>query len=235
MGDLTLSQMQTRVLLALGDLATDDEIVSTGLHTEAINHAPNRLIRSKPDMFPEHINRSWTIGPTTVGLNRIALPTNLLILEKVVTNRSSTDPTSSWPSTQEHFVAPIDATVIGQQAKPSTVTGYPTTWDRKANDLIYNPTTRTGYTCYFRTYGVSGETALSGGGETFRIHRDWDTAVVFLAASEVAEYMGWQERAQELVAAVEKRTGISIATSVNVAGKERAAKPLRFNIAGTPR
>jgi hypothetical protein len=234
MGDLTLVDMQAAVRASLGDLPTDDPIASTTLIVQAINNAPNRLIRAMPDLFPEHLNRSWTIGPTIVGDNRIALGENVLIIESVARNASSTDP-DDWADTQEIPVNPVSALTIGRIAKPSTTVGYPTLWDRKGTDLLYNPTTRTGYTCYFRVYGISGETAISGGGETFRIHRDWDTSVVFLAASEIAEYMGWAERAQELVTAVERRTGIPIAVSRPVGGRERAAKPLRVKIAGTPR
>ena len=77
MGDLTLTQYRTRVLLALDNLSSDHPVVSGDLHTQAINDAANDLVREYPDLFPEHgANRTWTTGPTVAGDNAFALPTN---------------------------------------------------------------------------------------------------------------------------------------------------------------
>jgi hypothetical protein len=82
--DLTRAQYVERVLSALGNLdATAHPLLVLGVHLTAIDNAPNRLIRQNPDLFPDHQNRSWTIGPTVVGANRIAIPRELLIINKL--------------------------------------------------------------------------------------------------------------------------------------------------------
>lgn len=231
MGDLTRADYQERVLLALKNLRSSSPVVSAGIHTDAINHAVNRLIRMAPDMFPEHNNNSWTQGPTTVGANSIALPENLLVLRDVRCSDATVITNGDWSSVKERVVPIVDTDTIGLLSKDSSVTGYPRVCDRKGNSLIYWPTTRTGYTTYLRFYGIAGEAALTADGSTFRTHRDFDAAIVFLAAEEVATYLGWTERAKELYAAAEA----ALATSANILGKERAIRALNIGIAGTPR
>jgi hypothetical protein len=229
MGDLTRAEYQERVLLALKNLRSTHPVVTAGIHTDAINHAVNRLIRMAPDMFPEHNNNSWTQGPTTVGDNLIALPENLLVLREVRSADSSTSPT--WEDTKERVVPIVDTDTIGLLGKETTQAGYPRICDRKGTNLIYWPTTRTGYTTYLRFYGIAGEAALTADGETFRTHEHWDAAIVFLAAEEVATYLGWTDRAKELLAAAKEHLG----SSANILGKERAIRGLNIGIAGSPR
>jgi len=231
MGTLTLSGYQSRVLLTLGNLPSAHPVIAAGMHTTAINNAPNRLIRENPDLFPEHHGRSWTIGPTEAGSNRVAVPSNLLELQKVHRNDSDTDPTD-WASEQEYIVTmPRNAvTVIGLLSKDTTTTGFPSMVTRKDSDLYYWPTTRADYECYFRVYGISGEEPLSAATDTFLMHRDYDQVIVLMAASEVAEAMGWIERAQELLALA----GTRIKARGGITANERARKGGRVTMAGMP-
>lgn len=215
MGALTLSQYQTRVRRMLGNLGATHPVISDGLHTEAINHAANRIIRmvlggngSIISLFPEHNNNSWTTGPTIVGDNYTAAPDNCLFIERI-TRPSDDDTPSSNPGdgadTTETIVSRSTVQTIGLLSKSSSDTGYPRLWARKGNNILYYPTTRTGYTSYLRIYGVARETYLSAAGDTFRLHEDWDSAIVELAASEVAMTMGWSERSKELLDSVHQR------------------------------
>lgn len=231
MGDLTRAEYQTRVLLALKNLRTTHPAIAAGVHTEAINHAANRLIRMAPDMFPEHYNNSWTQGATTVGANTIALPENMLVLRDVRCSDETVITAGDWSGAQERVVPIVGADTIGLLNKDATLTGYPRLCDRKGTNLIYWPTTRTGYTTYLRFYGIAGEAALTADGSTFRTHKDWDAAIVLLAAEEVATYLGWIDRAKELLAAAKEHLG----SSANILGKERATRGLNIGIAGTPR
>lgn len=239
MGTLTKADFESRVLLTLRNLPPEHPIIAAGMHTTAINNAPNRLIRENPDLFPEHHNRSWTIGPTevpsagppVVSGNRVPLPGNLYELHEVRRNDSDTDP-GTWASTTEYIVTmPQNAVaLIGQLAKDSTVTGFPTICGRKDSDLYYFPTTRADFECYFRLYGTSCESALVDSGDTFLMHRDWDQAIVLMAASEVAEAIGWTERAQELLA----MAGTRIKARGGVMASERARIGSRIRMAGVP-
>jgi hypothetical protein len=207
MGDLNLTAFQSRVLLALGNAQTSHPVVAAGLHTQAINDAANDLIRRFPDHFPEHTDVTWTLGPTTVGLNSIALPDNLNVIVTVRHSNGTTITSGNWTSVEEEVVAETDAETIGLLNKDSTVTGYPKLFARKGTNLIYHPTTRTGYTTTFRLYGMSGETRLSAGGDTFRMNRDFDEAVVLLGAAKLARIIGYTERADELEMAAERKVG----------------------------
>lgn len=230
MGDLTRADYQTRVLLALGNLDSSHPVIAAGMHTTAINNAADRIFRIMPDLHPEHQNRSWTLGPTVAGESRTALPENLFNIEKVTCTHSDDDP-GDWADVQEFIVAPVQATTIGLIAKPSTTTGYPTLYDRKATDLLYNPTTQAGYECYFRLYGTSREEPLASSGSTFRLNRAWDHVIVLLAAAETAEMIGWAEKAAELTAQANSR----IESTVSIMGRERALRPAQMRPAGLPR
>lgn len=229
MGDLTLAQYQAAVIRAV-DMESTHPLISAGDHTRAINAAPNELIRMFPDKFPEHRNRSWTLGVTVVGTNRVALPSNLLYIERVRHNGASTDPTT-WAAIREQVVEAATPELIGLFEKASTTTGYPSHYTRKNNDLVIYPTPQTGYTCYLRVYGVSKEDALSAAGDTFRIDADWDDALIMLAASRVALLAGYTERSAELRAESERIVG----TSVSTPAAERRGKEVTITIAGAPR
>lgn len=237
MGTLTLADYKSRVLLTLNNVPTAHPVMAAGMHVTAINNAPNRLIRENPALFPEHHNRSWTIGPTAipdagppvVEGNRIPIPENLLVLEKVRQNGDSVNP-GTWASITENVVTMPSggAELIGLMQKDSDVTGYPIICARKDSDLMYYPTTRTGFTCYFRLYGISRELPLENDDDVFVMDRDWDQVIVLLAASETAEALGWAERAQELLA----MAGSRIKQRGGVVARERAMRPNRVTIAG---
>ena len=231
MGDLNLGQYQSAVRRALDNLRAGHPAIVAGDHTRCINDAANDLIRWYPNHFPEHHNRTWTDGPTTVSANSIALPSNLIELQRVVHSNGATITSGDWSSTKEVLVSPITAETIGLAAKSSTQPGYPTLWDRKGYNLLYWPTTRTGYTTTFRFYGISGETRLSAGGDTFRMHRDFDQAIILLGASKLAVVIGWTERALELEAAARR----VVTSGKSVVGRERANKPNTVTAALCPR
>jgi hypothetical protein len=230
MGELTLAQYQTRVRLACGNVPVAHPVFAEGMHTTAINNAPNTLIRENPDLFPEHQDNTWTVGATIVGDNLIELPENLLILERVTCSRDAVVVGSDWTAVQEYPVALISGHVIGLIDKPATTTGYPTMCDRKGNALWYNVTTQTGFTTYFRFYGVAGEVPLVGAGETFRMHRDFDTSIIQYATAETLEMMGQYDRAMEVRTAAER----NLQKQRGVVARERAARPLRMTVAGMP-
>ena len=74
MSTLVLATYQTLVRRALGNIPTSFPQLDDGMDITAINAAPNTLIRRYPQHFPECRNHTWTIGPTIVGDNTIALP-----------------------------------------------------------------------------------------------------------------------------------------------------------------
>lgn len=233
MGELTRAEYEERVLLSLGNMPTSHPVIAAGMHTSALNNSANRLIRQNPDRFPEHLNRSWTIGPTNVSDNRVALPENMLILERVRSNALADDPTvdpGDWSSVQEQVVSMVRLDSISLTQKESTTGGFPVLCEHKANDLLYWPTTRTGYPCYLRLYGTSGEMPLAASGSTFRMHRDFDQAIVLLAAAEVAEAIGWYEKAAALTTLANER----LESTVNVTAKERAGRRTVIRVAGEP-
>lgn len=237
---MTLAQYQTRVLLALGNLSTAHPVISTGMHTSAINDAANDLIRWYPDRFPEHNDNSWTLGPTVVGENKITLIdtgltyTTILVIDKVRRPKdedAATDP-AGWEDTQEVVVSHTDVATIGLQTKESSDTGYPRLYDRKGNYLMYHPPTRTGYTSYLRVYGLAGEVRLVGASDTFRMAPDFDEAVILLAASKVANFMpGRAARSMELEAAARRKMtdGLSV---INRESDDRTVEGLQFGSAG---
>jgi hypothetical protein len=232
MGDLNLSQYQTRVLLLNNNLPSTDPNVTAGLHTQAINDAANDLVRDYPDLFPEHgANRTVTQGPTIVGDNAIAIPDTLVTVHRVTHSNGTTITSGDWSSVEEKFVGPISAETIGLLNKDSDVTGYPQQWDRKANQIYYYPTTRTGYTTYFRLYGTSNETRLSASGDTFRLHRDYDECVVLYAASKLALILGETARHAELEASYKR----IVDNGLRVLARERAKKGIMFTAAMCPK
>lgn len=219
MGDLTLSDFQEQVLLVLGNIPSAHPVIAAGMHTKAINDAANDLIRIYPEKFPEHQNNSWTTGLTTVGENKIALPDNMLVLERVqrpVDADATTNP-AGWEDTNEMVVSKAEAWQIGIMSKESSDTGYPRLYVRSGSDLLYHPPTRTGFTTYLRIYGLAGEERLSAPGETFLMHRDFDEAIVLFAASKVAMLIpGMMERSRELKAEVRDK----MAGGLSVVGRE---------------
>lgn len=232
MGALTKAEYEERVKLACGNVPAAHPIIAAGMHTTAINNAPNWLIRANRDLFPEHNDNSWTIGPTAAGDDSVAIPANLLILEKV-THSEDAVPVggSDWTLIQERPVAIIsNVATIGLIAKPTTATGYPTMVARKGNVLVFNVTTSAGYETYFRLRGLAGEMRLSASGETFRMHEDFDSIIVQLAAAEVFEMIGQYDRADALRAAV----GQKLSAMRSVVASERAARPVRVRVAGAP-
>lgn len=237
MGTLTLADYTSRVLKQLRNLPTAHPVVTEGFVLTAINNAPNRLIRENRDLFPEHHARSWTVGPTEVPAtgppiiagNRIPIPDNLLELHKVRTNQSSVNP-GTWASTQEYVVTmPTNGVdVIGLSSKETT--GWPSMCGRKDSDIMYWPTTSAGFECYFRLYGVSRELALENDDDTFLMDRDFDQVIVLLAASEVAEVIGWTDRASELL----QMAGSRLNPLKGIVGRERAQRRINVRIAGMP-
>lgn len=214
MSDLTLANYQKEVLLLLGNISTNHPVISDGLHTRAINNAANDLIRWYPDRFPEHNDNSWTLGPTTIGTNKITLVDTTLGYSTIITidnvhrpedSVAATDP-DGWEDTKEVVVAHSNVATIGLQTKSSTEVGYPRIYDRKGNYLMYHPTTRTGYRSYLRIYGLADEVRLIAAGDTFRMSANFDEAVILLAASKVAMYMpGRTQRSTELEAAARRK------------------------------
>jgi len=121
--------------------------------------------------------------------------------------------------------------VIGLLDKPATSTGYPTMCARKANALLYNVTTQTDFTTFFRLYGDAGELPLVGAGETFRMHRDFDELIVRISTASTLRYIpGRSGEADEIMNSV--RTELS--EMRGVVAIERAARPMRFTVAGMP-
>lgn len=233
MGELTKLQYETRVKLACGNVPDAHPIIAEGMHTTAINNAPNILIRENPDLFPEHHNNTWTVGPTTVGVNRVPLPENLYILQRVTHSSDAVpagSPASDWTLVQETPLAMVNASTIGLFDKPVTLNGYPTVCDRKGNDLLFNATTQTGYETYLRMYGIAGEVPLVADGETFRMHRDFDTAIIQYATAETLEMMGQYERA----AAVRAAAITGLQRMRGVVATERAARRMFYVPAGMP-
>lgn len=225
MGILTLADFRIETRQALGNMPTSHPMVTLSILDRAINNAPNRLIRmafggngQNVDLFPEKHN-SWTIGPTVVGNNRIALDADILIPLELRSSESSTSPT--WANTQEKLVVLTKTTTIGLLSKETTETGYARLWARKANDILYHPTTRTGYVDYFRVYGIAREVAISAGGDTFTLNADWDRVIVRLAAEDIARMMSWTNRADELLnearAQINETLGIAIGVTVGCA------------------
>jgi hypothetical protein len=199
-GDLTLAQYQTEVILAVGNVPSQHPLIAAGIHTRAINRAPNRLIRMAPHLFPEHKDRSWEIGPTVVGDNRIAIPATCSVVRAV---HSADDDTGGapypWEDIDEREVSRTEGLTVGLLEKDEDEsTGFPQMWDRQVNSIVYYPTTRTGFETYLRLYGDSIEAALSASGDTFRIHADWDNLIVLMAAQELAMKLDRGDRAREL-------------------------------------
>jgi hypothetical protein len=224
MGALNLAEYQERVLLEVGNVAV----------ASAINKAPNTLIRENPDLFPEHQNNTWTTGPTVVGDNLIPLPSNLNVLQKVTCSRDavpSGSPASIWTLIQEYPLGLVATHTIGLIAKPTTITGYPTMCDRKSNNLIYNPTTQTGFTTYFRFYGIAGEVPLVAPGDTFRMDEYWDDILIQIAAASTLKSMRHYDAAGEIMEDVRG----ALARMGGVVAKERASRPVRIRHAGMPR
>lgn len=222
MGTLTLADYRVEVRLSLGNLPTSHPLYTQSLVDRAINQAPNRLIRMAfggngqlVHLFPEKHN-SWTIGPTVVGRNRIALDSDILVPLDVRSSESSTSPT--WADTQERVVSgPKTPQLIGLLNKDATaVTGYAKLWTRKANDIMYHPTTRTGFVDYFRVYGIAREAPITSAGATFTLSEDWDDHIVLLAAERVARKMSWTDRANELLSEV--RDQVNETLRVNAIG-----------------
>lgn len=207
MGDLNLGQLQGAVLRAVGNVQTDHPVIAAGDHTRCINDAANDLCRLFPDRFPEHNARTWTDGPTVLGDNAIALPSNLLTLDRVTHSDGATITLGDWSSIEERIVTQSTVETIGILDKASDVTGYPILWARQGTSLLYYPTTRTGFLTTFNLYGMSREEPLVAGGDVFRFDRDFDEAVVLLGAAKLARIIGYTERAAELEVAAKRKIG----------------------------
>lgn len=227
MGNLNLSQYQAAVLRAAGNIRASVPAVLAGDHTRSINWAANQLIREYPEHFIEHLDNSWTLGPTEVGKNKIALADNVLIIDAVRTSDDATIDTTdsdtlaaSWASTPEKILYPTSIERIGILNKAATTTGYPRRWARYGKALMYNPTTRTGYTTYLHIHGMAGEIPLTAAGNTFRLHYDYDEAVITKAAARFARIIGQKERADELEADVKRM----MQEGVNIVARERVTK-----------
>jgi len=240
MSEMTRAEYAIRVRRALGNMPAEHPAIADGELFEAIDNAPNRIIRANPHLFPEHHGRSWTQGPTEVPDgdadppitgNRIPIPSNVYIIERVHRNESSTDP-NTWASTQEIPVVYLtDPGTLGLYSKTTTDTGYPTVCCRKDSDLMYHPTTATGFECFFRLYGISREIPLTSDESTFTMDRDFDRAIILMAASEIAESItGMGERAMELLT----MAGTRIAERGGVVAIERAKRPMQYVPAGMP-
>lgn len=221
MGNLNLGQYETAVLGALDGLRANHPLVVANEHTRCINDAANDLIRWFPNHFPEHKKkRTWSTGPTTVGENQIALPENLNVLERVVHSGGETITDGDWTAVRERYMAPFTTETIGLLDKSTSRTGYPTLWDRKGVNLIYFPTTQTGFTTTFRFYGSSGEIRLTASGDTFRMNRDFDQVIILLAASKMAMLVGYLDRSIALETAARR----IMTSGQSVVGRELAAK-----------
>jgi hypothetical protein len=224
MGALTLSDYQTEVRLALGNMQTSHPLYSGGIVTRAINQAANDLVRmaiggngKHADLFPE-LRNSWTVGPTIVGDNSIARPSDCIVVTDVVSAQSSTLP--DWADTQEQPVGFVmQPEIIGQLSKDSTIADYPRLWARKANRIVYHPTTRTGYTDYFRFYGLASCVALAAAADTFPLDAAWDNVIVLLASYSVAAKLGWTERATGYLAMA--KTQINETANVATLGNDK--------------
>jgi hypothetical protein len=230
MAQMTLAQFRTQVLLMLMNMDVSHPAYTSGAIDRAINHAPNRLIGMGPDMFEKKGN-SWTSNTATlVGASTMTLPTDLLILTDLASADSASLP--DWASTQERMVVKDLVHTIAQLAKSSTVVDYPQLWDRKADKVLYWPTTRTGKTTYFRFYGIAREQAISNASDQFTLSEDWDRLISRLAAEEVArDILGWSNRADEWLANVRDE----MAERIGVLNEELTAHLPRISIAGTPR
>lgn len=241
MSDMTRADYAAAVLLAIGNRSTAEPIVAAGLHFRAINTGVNRMVRQFPEFFPEHQNRTWTIGPTVVagtldgdGVaypgNRIELPANLDVIERLTRNDSAVDP-GSWADVREQPVAmPINAAyVVGLTGGDSDA--RPSLAGRKDSDLVYWPTTTAGFECYFRLWGTSIEVPLTADAHKFTTAEKWDTAIIKMGASILCGfYPGKGERAKELMAEVAQEFGVG----TSVMGRERARRTMRMTIAGMP-
>ena len=218
MGNMNLGQMQAAVLRALDNLRSNHPMVVAGDHTRCINDAAADVIRLFPERFVEHHDRSWTTGPTAVSADLISLPNNLLVLQKVRHSDGATITAGDWSSIEEKVVSHVSVETIGLLNKVTTIADYPRLYDRKGTNLLYHPTTRTGFTTTFRFYGISRETPISAAGDTFRMDRDFDEVIVLLGAAKLARLIGYSDRAVELETAAKRRVGEGISVTLHEAG-----------------
>lgn len=233
MGALSLSQYQERVKLACGNLPDAHPIIAAGMHTTAINNAANNLIRENPDFFPEHQNNTWTIGATAAGDDDVSIPANLTELQRVTCSRDaipSGAPPTGWTLIQETVVAMVRENVMGLLDRAVTTTDYPTMCARKGLLLKFYPATAAGFETYFRLYGIAGEAPLVEPDDTFRMHADFDSIIIQIAASEVLTMTGQIDAAAGILGAAER----SLAKMRPVVARERALRPAMVRVAGFP-
>lgn len=211
MGDYNLTGYQNLVIGMIDELESDNPRVVAGDHTDCINWAANNLIRMFPDRFPEHQDNTWVSGPTTVSYNYLAIADNILAIDCVNQTEGATvsavTPGLSLAGIAEEPVAKTNAGIIALLNKSTTTTGYPKLWARQGTNLLYHPTTQTGYTTTFIIHGLAGEVPLSSGGATFRLHRDYDEIVALLAAAKMARICGFTDRSMELNDAAKRTLG----------------------------
>ncbi|MFA6958577.1 MAG: hypothetical protein WC538_22130 [Thermoanaerobaculia bacterium] len=228
MAKFTRAEFNAAVRMSCGNWpASGHPVVDLGIIDKAVVNAANRLIRENPDHFPEHQDNSWTVGPTADGDDYIDLPSNMIMLDRVARNESSTDP-ATWVSVREQKVALQSMEVVSQLDRDDPPEQYPFIAARKGTILKYYPPTVTGKECYFRVWGLAGESDLSAAGSTFRLDERWDSAIVLLAASEVLESANQNDLAAEKYVQANERIKRLSGGSLVVMAREAARRPSAF-------
>ena len=229
---MTLGQMQTYVAKLLGNMQTSDPMYTyivpgAGAEsTSVIYIAVNRMIRTRPDLFPEHSSISQ-IGPTVAGTNSLSVATDFLILSEVMSAHQATSP--NWAAIRGYpvtYINPYDFDVLDK----ATPVGYPILYTKRAKSVYLWPTPSASYIDYLRLYGTTKQTAISDTSASFYIQPEWHDCVCNLASAIMATKMGWFETAKQLYAAVAQELG----SSRSIRGEEELSQTSLVSVHGTP-
>lgn len=222
---------KTRAALNCGNMQSSDPFYT--YLGDYVNAALNAMVlrsltkaRVNLNLFPE-LRTDWT-EITIVDQNYLALPSNLLVVDSVLSFDSSTAPTMATSAqTPMTYLSWRD---FQNLPKETTVTGYPRIWTRYNNRLYIWPTPRTGYTSYIHLLGLKKEPELSGATDSPAIPELWHDAWLYMACYKICVDKGWGEDATRFLVACDTE----ITQSIDLVGLDNAQKHGRIRIEGDP-
>lgn len=232
MAAIQFSDMKARVALACGNMPTGDPWYT--YVDEHVNEAANAVIllslaqnKRNINLFPELKNRRWS--DVTVNAQGYMLKPSTALVVDALTYTKVTTVYNASTDTEYPMTEMNDQWLFGLMDKTST--GWPSLWCEASNSLLIWPTPSSSPTNYLTQIvirGVRKESALSSATDTFQMNEVFHPVVVDYATYLTMLRMGWNDEADKMLSACEKR----LTQTIDLLGLQNKRNRSRIKIAG---
>lgn len=203
---MTLGELKNRIIKRMGNLDSQDLFYdnlggyANGAVIELITRAAGRD-RSTMSLFPEQRYR-WKTVTTTADEETVALPSDLLVLDKVYSYDSTvTAGVPAAPADADVRREVIEVTEHEFDIRTRRTGDYPDSYCQVGTDLLVDPIPDADHVTYLLITGIKLPAEVVEDGSDMPVKSMWDEALVDFGSALAAIDQGWSEDAAAWMAA----------------------------------